>query len=211
MNPLLLLCVVSFLSLCYGHYMPIIEGNELIRVADQPINETDRIITCKFLLDLLEHNKYACFSRNEIFNSSKGETKNVVYDSVMKMMDINGILDKNSKEFTNKIIENTDLFALTIKDPITIVLTNTFEFYFDKIEKILSNTTTYNNYTYTGIIHTGKKDINYITFPNSTQVKYNNYCHYIDNKKDNVCISTNRNLYFEILDGFINHFQRWIY
>jgi len=199
------------MSLCMGHYMPIVEGNELIRIADQPINETDRVITCKFLLDLLEHNKYACFSRDEIFNSSYGNTKNVVYDSVMKMMDINSILNKNNKQFIDKIIENSDLFTLTIRDPISIVLTNTFQFYFDKIEEILSNTTSYNNYTYSGIIQTGKKDVNYSIFPNSSYVKDNNYCHFIDNKKNNVCISTNRDLYLEILDGFINHFQRWIY
>jgi hypothetical protein len=211
MNIVLLIFSI-LLPICMGHYTPIIEGDELIRVADQPINETDRVITCKFLLDLLENNKYVCFSRDEIFNSSYGKPKNVVYDSVMKMMDINNILDKHNKEYFDKMIENSDLFSLTIKDPITIVLTNTFQFYFDKVEQILSNTTTYNNYTYTGIIHTGKKDINYLTFPNSSYVKNNNYCHYIDNKKNNVCISTEKNLYFEILDGFINHyFQRWIY
>jgi hypothetical protein len=194
-----------------GHYTPIIEGNELISIADKPINETERIITCKFLLNLLENNKYVCFSRDEIFNSSHGNTKNVVYDSVMKMMDINTILDKNTQEFTQKIVEDSNLFSLTIKDPITIVLTNIFKFYFDKIEQILSNTTTYNNRTYSGIIHTGEKEINYSTFPIIGDVKYNNYCHHIDNKNNNVCISTNRELYFEILDGFINHFQRWIY
>lgn len=208
---LLLLCLILYMSLCTGHYIPIVEGNELIRIADQPINETDRVVTCKFLLDLLEHNKYACFSRDEIFNVSYGKTKNVVYDSIMKMMDINHILDKNNKQYNQKIIENSELFLLTIRDPITIVLTNTFEFYFDKVQEILSNTTSYNNYTYTGIIHTGKKDISYTTFPNSSYVKYNNYCHFIDNKKNNVCISTERSLYLEILDGFINHFQRWIY
>ena len=208
---LLLLCLILYVSHSMGHYMPIVEGNELIRIADQPINETDRVVTCKFLLDLLEHNKYACFSRDEIFNVSYGKTKNVVYDTVMQMMDINHILDKHNKQYIDKIIEDSSLFALTIKDPITIVLTNTFEFYFDKVQEILSNTTSYNNYTYTGIIHTGKKDINYITFPNSSYVKNNNYCHFIDNKKNNVCISTERSLYLEILDGFINHFQRWIY
>lgn len=208
---LLLLCLISLLSLCMGHYMPIVEGNELIRIADQPINETDRVITCKFLLDLLEYNRYACFSRDEIFNASYGKTKNIVYDTVIQMMDINHILDKHRKQYIDKIIENSDLFTLTIRDPISIVLTNTFEFYFDKIEEILSNTTSYNNYTYTGTIHTGKKDISFTTFPNSSYVKYNNYCHFIDNKKNNVCISTERSLYLEILDGFINHFQRWIY
>ena len=208
---LLLLCLIVYVSHSMGHYMPIVEGNELIRIADQPINETDRVVTCKFLLDLLEHNKYACFSRDEIFNVSHGTTKNIVYDSVMQMMDINHILDKNNKQYNEKIIENSELFLLTIRDPITIVLTNTFEFYFDKVQEILSNTTSYNNYTYTGTIHTGKKDISYTTFPNSSYVKYNNYCHYIDNKKNNVCISTERSLYLEILDGFINHFQRWIY
>lgn len=208
---LLLLCLISLLSLCMGHYMPILEGNELIRIADQPINETDRVITCKFLLDLLEHNKYACFSRDEIFNKSHGNTKNVVYDSVMQMMDINSILDKNNKQYIDKIIENSELFTLTIRDPISIVLTNTFQFYFDKVEEILNNTTSYNNYTYSGIIHTGKKDINYSVFPNSSYVKDNNYCHFIDNKQNYVCIATNRDLYLEILDGFINHFQRWIY
>ena len=208
---LLLLCLIVYLRHVMAHYMPIVEGNELIRIADQPINETDRVITCKFLLDLLEHNNYACFSRDEIFNASHGKTKNVVYDSVMKMMDINHILDKHRKQYIDKIIENSDLFSLTIRDPISIVLTNTFEFYFDKIQEILSNTTSYNNYTYTGTIHTGKKDISFTTFPNSSYVKYNNYCHFIDNKKNNVCISTERSLYLEILDGFINHFQKWIY
>ena len=94
---LLLLCIIVYVSQSMGHYMPIVEGNELIRIADQPINETDRVITCKFLLDLLEHNKYACFSRDEIFNVSHGTTKNIVYDSVMQMMDINHILDKSYK------------------------------------------------------------------------------------------------------------------
>jgi len=56
---LLLLCLIVYVSHSMGHYMPIVEGNELIRIADQPINETDRVITCKFLLDLLEHNKYS--------------------------------------------------------------------------------------------------------------------------------------------------------
>ena len=102
---LLLLCLIVYLSPVMAHYMPIVEGNELIRIADQPINETDRVVTCKFLLDLLEHNKYACFSRDEIFNVSHGKTKNVVYDSVMQMMDINHILDKNNKQYTEKIIE----------------------------------------------------------------------------------------------------------
>ena len=50
---LLLLCLIVYLSPVMAHYMPIVEGNELIRIADQPINETDRVVKGKFFLELL--------------------------------------------------------------------------------------------------------------------------------------------------------------
>lgn len=194
-----------------AHYIPIIEGNELIRVADRSEPPEAREATCKFLLELLDEREYACFPRDQVFNYSDeiGTEKNVIYETITNVMKVNNILEKNRIQYEMKLYDTPDLFRLLLKDPISIVLTETFEFYYDKITDYLKNYTVYNEKVNIGTINISSRTVYFSMFPNVKNVS--NYCRYIDDKENTVCISTNKDIYIDMLNAYVNFFGNWIY
>jgi len=206
-----IICIAYLIDNTNSHHIPVIYGEELIQTIDKADTEVLKVETCKYLINMLDNYDYVCFLKTDIFNSTHGKSKNVMVDSIIKIIDLDITLDKKKDEFFKKMFESSDLFAFTTKEPITIMFTDIFEFYYDKVKDLLNNYTTYNNYTYTGTINIDSKKINYSTFPNIESIKYNNYCQYINNKENYVCISTNKNVYIDIIDSYINHLEKWLY
>ena len=194
-----------------AHYIPIIEGNELIKVADRAETSIEREATCKFLLELFDERQYACFSRSHVFNYSDemGTEKNVIYETINNVFKVNNILEKNREKYEKELYETSDLFRLLLKDPISLVLTETFEFYHDKITEYLTNYTYFDEKTNMGFINISTRTVYFSMFPDPTNVT--NYCSYVDNKENMVCISTNKSVYIDMLNAYVNFLGNWIY
>ncbi len=208
---LYILLLITLLTLANAHYIPIIEGNELIKTVDKADTEEGREATCKFLLELFNEREYACFSRSQVFNYSNeyGEDKNVIYEAITNIMKVNDILLKNREKYEKELYETSDLFRLVLKDPITIVLTETFEFYYLKVREYLNTYTKYNEQTNIGMIQINERTVYFSMFPNTTNLR--SYCPYIDNKQNTVCISTNKEVYIDMINAYVNFFGNWIY
>ena len=100
-----IICIAYLIDNTYSHHIPVIYGEELIQAIDKADTEQLKVETCKYLINMLDNYEYVCFLKTDIFNLTHGKSKNVMVDSIIKIIDLDIALDKKKDEFFNKMFE----------------------------------------------------------------------------------------------------------